>query len=127
MVGIPVLIVLVTVFFVAGMGSVTVTMDDDRLRVDAPMVDRTISYDDIISAELRYDLDPGTRTGGFGGTYISSGNFRNGEFGTYTLAIYKNVQAYIVINDGHRIMAFNQNSVERTVEIFNELKLRIGQ
>ncbi|MCL2607356.1 MAG: PH domain-containing protein [Methanomassiliicoccaceae archaeon] len=119
--------ILIIAFFLAGTGSVAVTMDDERLHVDAPMVDRTISYDDIISVELRYDFDPGTRVGGFGGNYISSGNFRNSEFGTYTLAIYHDVRAYIVINDGHRILVFNQNSVDRTVEIFNELKVRTGQ
>ncbi|MCL1904632.1 MAG: DUF3784 domain-containing protein [Methanomassiliicoccaceae archaeon] len=119
---IPIVLLLVVV---GGFGSVTVTMDNDSLHVSAPTIDRGIDYADFVSMEMRYELSPGVRNG-FGGLSVSSGNFTNDEFGTYTLAIYNDTKAYIVVNDGQKILVFNQDSVGRTADIFNELKLRTG-
>jgi len=114
------------IFFFVSWGSVSVSMDDDRLSVNAPMLSRHVDYDNIVSVELRDNVDAGTRTNGFGGMNVSSGSFRNDEFGNYDRACYTSVRTYIVVTpaDG-RVLVFNQNSIDRTVEIYNELLTRI--
>ncbi|MDR0778848.1 MAG: DUF3784 domain-containing protein [Methanomassiliicoccaceae archaeon] len=112
-------IVLVIVFFSFGYGNVTATMDDDGLKVNAPMTNVYIEYDNIVSMELRDNLAAGTRTNGFGGTNVSSGSFRNDAFGNYTLAIYNGVGLYIVVTPTEgKILVFNQNSAEKTMELY---------
>ncbi|MCL2890422.1 MAG: PH domain-containing protein [Methanomassiliicoccaceae archaeon] len=106
-------------------GSVSVSPEDDGLRINAPMTNVYIAYGDIDSVEFREEFNAGSRTNGFGGSNISSGKFRNAEFGDYTLARYKGVDAFIVIHTGGRVVVFNQDSVDRTVEIYNELLTRI--
>jgi hypothetical protein len=106
-------------------GSVNVSPEEDGIRINAPMTNVYIAYDDIDSVEFREEFTAGTRTNGFGGTNISSGKFKNAEFGDYTLARYKGVDAFIVIHTGGRTVVFNQNSVDRTAEIYDELLTRI--
>jgi len=106
-------------------GSVSVSLEDDGFRVNAPMTNVYIVYDDIDSVEFREEFTAGTRTNGFGGSNISSGKFRNAEFGDYTLARYKGVDAFIVVHTGGGTVVFNQNGVDRTIELYNELMTRI--
>jgi len=121
----------ITVGVVAGIiifsnsGSVSVSMDDDGFRINAPMTDVYVAYDNIDSVEFREELDAGTRTNGFGGTNVSGGKFRNSEFGDYTLARYKGVDAFIVVHTQGKVIVFNQNSVAGTIELYNELLTRI--
>ena len=126
-----VLVSVITVGTVAGIiifansGSVNVSMDDDGIRINAPMTNVFIAYDNIDSVEFREELDAGGRTNGFGGTNVSGGKFRNAEFGDYTLARYKGVDAFIIVHTEGRVFVFNQNSVAGTDELYNELKTRI--
>ncbi|MDR3074881.1 MAG: DUF3784 domain-containing protein [Candidatus Methanoplasma sp.] len=123
---VTVAVVLVVVFFFIGSGNVNVYLDDEKLSVDAPMVDTRVYYDDIVSVVIRDDVDLGMRIGGFGGTRVLSGNFNNDEFGDYTLASYKSVRTHIVLepNDG-KILVFNQESVDETVSLFEDLRDRL--
>jgi len=108
-------------------GSVNASMDDDRLHVKAPMMNRTIDYADIVSVEFRESFEKGIRTNGFGGSNISSGNFRNTEFGNYDLAANRGMNAYIVIEPREgKMLVFNLESVEKTVEFYDGLVDKIG-
>jgi len=115
-------VILVAIGIFIASGNVNATMEDERLHVDAPMVDKNIFYVNIKSVELREDFDIGSRTGGFSGTNVLSGNFNNYEFGDYTLACYKNVRAHIVVESKHEgVVVFNQKTVGETVNLYNQL------
>ena len=108
-------------------GHVDVSMDEDGLEVDATMMHEDIPYSDISHIELRDDLDYGVRVGGFGGSDISSGNFRNDEFGSYRLAVHNDVHSFIVVHrtDGS-VVVFNLENEEFTESFFEELSDRMG-
>jgi hypothetical protein len=128
-----VLTAVITIGTVAGVivlfntGSVNISMDDDGLRINAPMTNVFIAYDDIDSdsVEYREEFNAGMRMNGFGGSNVSSGKFRNAEFGDYTLARNNGVSAFIIIHAEGRVVVFNQNSVAGTLELYNELMTRI--
>ena len=105
-------------------GHVDVSMDEDGVEVDATMMHEDIPHSDISHIELRDDLDYGVRVGGFGGSDISSGNFRNDEFGSYRLAVHNEVHSFIVLHrtDGS-VVVFNLDSRESTESFFVELSV----
>ncbi len=120
-------IILIAVFAFIGSGNVSASLDDEILHVDAPMVNRSVYYDDIVSVEIREDMNYGSRIGGFGGTSVSSGNFNNSEFGDYTLAVYNNVKYCIVVEPiSGKVLVFNRGSAEETQSFYQELLDRIG-
>ncbi|MDR0198173.1 MAG: hypothetical protein LBI08_00315 [Methanomassiliicoccaceae archaeon] len=115
-------IVVVTLF----VGSVSVSMDDDKLNVSAPMMKRSVDYDDIVKVELRSDIIIGSRANGLGNVKINSGNFKNVEFGHYDLAGYNDVRVYVVVTPvSGKVLVFNLDTVDKTVNAYNELILRI--
>ncbi len=107
-------------------GHVDVSMDEDGLEVDATMMHEDIQYSDISHIELRDYLDYGVRVGGFGGSDISSGNFRNDEFGSYRLAVHNDVHSFIIVHrtDGS-VVVFNLENEESTESFFEELSDRM--
>lgn len=107
-------------------GHIDVSMDEDGLEVDATMMHEDIPYSDISHIELRDDLDYGVRVGGFGGSDISSGNFRNDEFGNYRLAVHNDVHSFIVVHrvDGS-VVVFNLENEESTESFFEKLSDRM--
>lgn len=107
-------------------GHVDVSMDEDGLEVDATMMHEDIQYSDISHIELRDYLDYGVRVGGFGGSDISSGNFRNDEFGSYGLAVHNDVHSFIIVHrtDGS-VVVFNLENEESTESFFEELSDRM--
>lgn len=118
------IVIAVVALAMAG-GHVDVSMDEDGLEVDATMMHEDIQYCDISHIELRNDLDYGVRVGGFGGSDISSGNFRNDEFGGYRLAVHNDVHSFIVVHrtDGS-VVVFNLENEESTESFFEELSDR---
>ena len=118
-------VVVVAVMMVSG--HVSASMDDDGLEIDATMMHEDIPFDEISRVELRDDVDYGTRTGGFGGMDISSGNFRNDEFGDYRLAIHNGVGLCIVVHatDGD-VVVFNLADREYTESFYHDLLDRLG-
>ena len=107
-------------------GHVDASMDEGGVEVDATMMHEDIPYSDISHIELRDDLDYGVRVGGFGGSDISSGNFRNDEFGSYRLAVHNEVHSFIVVHRTDRsVVVFNLNSRESTESFFVELSLMV--
>jgi len=121
-VGAIVVVAVALFFFSWGSGSVNVSVDGEGLNVDAPLVNENISYNDIVSIETREGMDFGNRTNGFGGSKVLSGKFNNSEFGSYTLACYKNVKKYIVIElTAGEMLVLNQDSIEETLLLYDEL------
>ena len=122
---IVVVVAIVAVVMVSG--HVDVRMDEDSLEIDATMMHEDIPFDEISHIELRDDVDYGMRTGGFGGMDISSGNFRNDEFGDYRLAIHNDVDLCIVVHmrDGDTVV-FNLGDRESTESFYQDLLDRLG-
>ena len=121
MIIIGVALAIIFLFVVPG-GDVTAELLDEGLKVDAPMVSELIPYEDIESIELREDLETGRRVAGFAGDNIRSGNYRNEEFGRYTLASYNAVPMYIVVYHSGEVLAFNLETVESTKEVYDQLR-----
>lgn len=105
--------------------SVDVTVGEDSFTVKAPMFDHNFKYSEI--EEIRYDadFDKGSRKMGYATDTICSGKWKNTEFGDYELAAYAKVKPCIVISAGGGIYAFNQDSDDATLNLFNDLKNRI--
>ena len=123
---VAVAIVIAVVALTMAGGHVDVSMDEDGLEVDATMMHEDIQYSDISHIELRDYLDYGVRVGGFGGSDISSGNFRNDEFGSYRLAVHNDVHSFIIVHrtDGS-VVVFNLENEESTESFFEELSDRM--
>lgn len=123
---VAVAIVIAVVALTMAGGHVDVSMDEDGLEVDATMMHEDIQYSDISHIELRNDLDYGVRVGGFGGSDISSGNFRNDEFGSYRLAVHNGVHSFIIVHrtDGS-VVVFNLGNEESTESFFEELSVMV--
>lgn len=127
--GVTVAIVAVVAVIVAASlfsGHVDVSMDDDSVTIDATMMHEDILYSDIGSVELRENMDYGTRVGGYGGLDVSSGNFRNDEFGRYRLAVHNDTSPCIVLHltDGG-VVVFNLDGDEATRTFYAELSDRV--
>lgn len=107
-------------------GHADVSMDDDSVTIDATMMHADIHYSDIASVELRDDMDYGTRIGGYGGLDISSGNFRNDEFGRYRLAVHNDTSSCIVLHlNGGGTVVFNLDGEDATRTFYGELSDRV--
>ena len=117
--------VVILIFALTGMGHVNAALETDHLHVDAIMVNENIAYTDIDNAELRENLDYGSRIGGFGGSEYLSGKFRNAEFGTYRLAVHKDVSECIVVHHHGGVLVFNLGSNAATEAFLTDLQSRL--
>ena len=123
--GIVTVVIVIILLLVAPAGSVTASLEEEGLKVEAPMVNDLILYEDIASIELRDDLDTGRRVGGFGGENVRSGNFQNEEFGRYVLASYNAVPLHIVVHHSGGVLAFNLETEESTRQMFDQLQAKL--
>lgn len=121
-----VLIAVAAVVLIAfGAGHVSASLDDEKLHVDAVMVDENIRYSDITLVELRDDVNYGSRTMGYGGLDYLSGTFKNDEFGKYTLAVHSNNDKCIVVHHSGGVLVFNLGSDEETLSFCTDLNARL--
>lgn len=123
--GIVTVVIVIILLLVAPAGSVTASLEEEDLKVEAPMVNDLILYEDIASIELRDDLDTGRRVGGFGGENVRSGNFQNEEYGRYVLASYNAVPLHIVVHHSGGVLAFNLETEESTRQMFEQLQAKL--
>jgi len=107
-------------------GGVKADMSDTDIAVSSSLSKKTISYSDITGLELRTQLDKGSRTFGTGSARISSGSFRNTEFGAYKLFVYNAVDAYVVIHCGNEVTVFNMETIEKTQAAYSSLRAKTG-
>ena len=116
------------VFALVFSGKMAVSMDDKGLHIDAPLANKRLCYKDIVSAELRWSMDVGYRTGGYASTKMLSGSFRNKEFGNYTLACHAKTKAYVVVKPTEgKILVFNLDSVDKTTDFYNRLTRKLRE
>lgn len=110
----------------SGPAGVNIELGETDMTVKAPMVDRTVAYDDIDTVELDPDFSIGSRISGYGGLEINSGKFRNSEYGQYTLASYSTCDTFVKITkkSGEHIV-FNQKNAEDTEALYSDLLSRL--
>jgi hypothetical protein len=118
-------VVLVLAGFLLFTGEIRAEAGDTDISIKSFMFNETISYDDIVSLDLRESFNKGRRTFGLGGAKISSGTFSNEEFGAYRLCVYNDVEAYIVIRSGGKTTVFNLKTAEETRAVYSSLRARL--
>ena len=125
-VSIALIVIAIVVAIVITSGHVNVTLDDTGISIDAPMAGQHIDYDDIASVEYRTSFDCGSRVAGFHTFDISSGDYKNSEFGKYKLAIHNSTGVFIIIektNGDH--VVFNCGSVDETHKMYEDIMDRL--
>jgi len=106
--------------------SVTVDFGTDSFRVKAPMFDHTFEYDKVEMLGCDPDFDKGTRISGYATPTISSGTFKNGQFGSYQLASYTKVDTCIFFEYEGKYYAFNQINDRDTENAYEILKSKVA-
>jgi len=107
-------------------GSVSVSLGDDALRIDATFsAPVSIGYDDIRAARLLEEMDVGRRLNGMRGARLLAGQYQNGQFGGYTLYALADAPAYVdlVTDAGH--VVFSAADEAATREIYERLLDRL--
>lgn len=125
--GVMLVICVVSTIVALGSESVSTDLNARDLRIEAPFVDESVPYQDINGLELRNDVDYGSRSSGYAGDHLLSGNFRNDEFGNYKLAVHKATDECIVVHQGGGILVFNLDSSDKTEQFYDDLSSRISE
>lgn len=107
-------------------GTVTVDLGDNSFTVKAPMFNETFTYSEIDELEYDPDFDKGDRMGGYGTPTISSGKYKNAQFGTYRLASYTKVDPCVWIKYHGSYYAFNQATDDETRDLYEQLRVKTG-
>ncbi len=112
-----------TLFITGGVGgSLSVTMDEEKVSIDAPPYGWGIAYSDIDSCEPNDGTFHVSREFGLSNHEIIAGRLYNDEVGSCNGAIYKDTGACVLIRtyDG-TYYVFNDASVEGTASLHAEL------
>ncbi|MDD2592651.1 MAG: PH domain-containing protein [Erysipelotrichaceae bacterium] len=116
--------VLVAFLLMNILAKIQVELGSDKIVVKGIFTQTEVEYDDIQEIELIGDLNYGTRLG-ISTFMIVSGTYTNKEFGTYKLMAYRNIDKHIIVKYNNKIMVFNQNSIESTGKLYQELVAQI--
>ena len=119
-------LILVLVGVLLFTGKISAEVGDKSISINSFLFEKTILNDDITALELRTQLDKGTRSFGIGTFKISSGSFKNSEFGSYKLCAYNGVNAYILIRSGDETTVFNLETAEKTQAAYAAISAKIG-
>lgn len=107
-------------------GNIQYEFTEDSLKIDATYGDYSVvGYELIDTVEYREDFDFGARNFGFGSAKLSLGNFRNDEFGNYTLYAYTGSDSAVVVKSGEHILVITGENTEETQMLYNSLKDRV--
>ncbi len=108
-------------------GSISVTLDDDGLSIDATLMHEDVDYEDITYVEIRTGVDYGDRVGGLDNYKVLTGNFRNAEFGKYRLAVWNSVNECIIVHTVGKTVVFNLEDDASTIDFYNDLLDRLSE
>lgn len=108
-------------------GNIQYEFTEDSLRIN-PTYGKlsVVGYEFVDSVELRDDLDFGVRNYGFGSAKLSIGNFKNDEFGSYTLYAYTACDSAVVIKSGDQVLVITGQDAAQTHALYNTLKEKMG-
>ncbi len=119
--GVMLAVCVVGMLFTLGSESVSAELNAGDLRVEAPFVDESVPYSDISKVELRSGVSYGSRTAGYAGDSMLSGNYRNNEFGSYKLAVHRSTDECIIVHHNGGTLVFNLDSLSKTERFYLDL------
>ena len=79
----------------------------------------------VWSVEYRESFEAGSRETGFGSPRLSTGTFKNEEFGRYTLYAYTNGEGAVVLKKGEKTLVIVGKNAEETKMIYETLKEKV--
>jgi len=121
---VPLILIGVVVLMVVG--DVSVDLGNDHFTVSASFSESlTIRYEDIDTVEYRESFDIGHREMGFGSPRLSTGTFKNNEFGRYTLYAYTNGEGCVILRQGDNVLVIVGKTAEETKGIYDSLASKI--
>ena len=120
----PIILIGTTVLMFTG--SIQYEFTEDSLKIDATYGDfSVVGYEFIDTVEFRDDFEIGSRNYGFGSAKLSLGNFRNEEFGNYTLYAYNRCNSAVVIKSGEHILVITGKDTAETQALYDALTEKI--
>lgn len=121
---VPLILVSVTVLMFTG--DIQVTFGEQDFQILAAYTDDlTVSYREIDTVAYRESFDAGSREMGFGSARLSTGTFKNEEFGRYTLYAYTNGEGAVVLKKGEKTLVIVGKNAEETKMIYETLKEKV--
>lgn len=102
-------------------GNIKYTVGEETLDVKGGGSSVSIDYDDIKTAELRYEKVDGTRIMGYGSLNMLAGWFENDEFGGYTRFTYGKSDATIVIFKDDGVIVLSCEDTAATEKLYNTI------
>jgi uncharacterized membrane protein len=107
-------------------GNIEVTYGETDFQIIASYADDlTVSYEEVESIEYRETFDAGAREMGFGSPRLSTGTFKNEEFGRYTIYAYTRGEGAVVLKKGDDVLVIVGKTAEDTKAIYDTLAARI--
>ncbi len=107
-------------------GDVSVTFGEEKFVVEATFSETlSIPYKNVDTVEYRESFDIGHREMGFGSPKLSTGTFRNEEFGRYTLYAYTGGEGCVILRQDEKVLVIVGKTAEETKAIYDNLALRI--
>ena len=119
-------IILISVTVLMFVGDVNVDFGAESFTVSASFSETlTIHYEDVDTVEYRESFAIGNREYGFGSPRLSTGIFRNEEFGRYTLYAYTNGGGCVVLRKGEDVLVVVLKTAEETKALYDTLSAKI--
>jgi hypothetical protein len=119
-------IIIAIIIVVMATGKVGIAADNDKLTLSSGLSKTEVYYKDITAIELRDTFSKVTRTFGVGSFKISSGSFKNTEFGAYKLYVFEAVDRYVVVRCGDAVIVFNDKTAQDTQSRYQDLLAKTG-
>lgn len=107
-------------------GNIEVTYGETDFQIVASYADDlTVSYEEVETIEYRESFDIGAREIGFGSPRLSTGTFKNEEFGRYTIYAYTQGEGAVVLKNGGDVLVIVGKTAEDTKAIYDTLTEKI--
>lgn len=121
---VPLILIGVTVLMFTG--NIEVTYGEQDFQIVASYADDlTVQYVDIDSIEYRETFDIGVREMGFGSPRLSTGTFKNAEFGRYTIYAYTQGEGAVVLKRDDKVLVIVGKTAAETKAIYDTLFAKI--
>lgn len=115
---------LLIIFWGQGSKQVLLEFQDHSMILSAPEEESfrlSIAYTDIFHMELLSEFDFGNCISGTDLEDHKNGHWTNDAFGDYTLCIYVDIPAYILLDTVEGTVVFNYESSDTTQQLFHAL------
>lgn len=106
-------------------GNYQIELTDDHLLIDANLVsDANIPLTSIQSVDYVTEAEAGDKIFGYGTSQLKMGDYANKEWGNY-IRYTKTIPAYILIKTNDTIYVINEENVEKTKSLYEQIQKRI--